>query len=60
MRAHPKAKASLPAVEVVKFDCSRDWGVVLKLGYLFGGPNNKDYSILGSMLGSPHLRMRRV
>ena len=30
--------------------------VVLKLGYLFGGPNNKDYSILGSMLGSHYLR----
>ena len=25
-----------------------------KLGVLFGGPNNKDYSILGSILGSPH------
>ena len=24
-------------------------------GYPFGGPNNKDYSILGSILGSPHL-----
>ena len=24
------------------------------LGYLFGGPNNKDYSILGSTLGSPY------
>ena len=23
-------------------------------GYYFGGPNNKDYSILGSILGSPH------
>ena len=22
-------------------------------GYLFRGPNNKDYSILGSILGSP-------
>ena len=24
------------------------------LGYLFGGPNNKDYSIFVSILGSPH------
>ena len=23
-------------------------------GNLFGGPHNKDYSILGSILGSPH------
>ena len=23
-------------------------------GYLFGGPNNKDYSLLGSILGSPY------
>ena len=23
-------------------------------GYQFGGPNSKDYSILGSILGSPH------
>ena len=23
-------------------------------GYRFGGPNNKDYSIVGSILGSPH------
>ena len=23
-------------------------------GYLFGGPNNKDYNILGSILGSPY------
>ena len=26
-----------------------------KLGYLFGGPHYKDYSILGSILGSPYL-----
>ena len=24
--------------------------------YLFGGPHYKDYSILGSILGSPYLR----
>ena len=24
-----------------------------KQGYFFGGPHNKDYSILESMLGSP-------
>ena len=28
-------------------------GVSQNQGYLFGGPNNKDYSILGSILGSP-------
>ena len=26
----------------------------LTLGVPFGGPNNKDYSILGSILGSPY------
>ena len=26
-----------------------------KLGLLFGGPHNKDYSILGSTLGPPYL-----
>ena len=26
-----------------------------KIGIPFGGPNNKDYSILGSRLGSPYL-----
>ena len=25
-----------------------------KLGYLIGDPHNKEYSILGSILGSPH------
>ena len=32
------------------------YGSVLKLGvpFLFGGPHNKDYSILGSILGSPY------
>ena len=29
-------------------------GVSLNYGYLFGGPHNKDYSILGSILGSPY------
>ena len=29
-------------------------GVSQNYGYLFGGPNNKDYSILGSILGSPY------
>ena len=28
-------------------------GVSQNEGYHFGGPNNKDYSILGSILGSP-------
>ena len=30
-------------------------GVSQTNGYHFGGPNNKDYSILGSMFGSPYL-----
>ena len=29
-------------------------GVSLNEGYHFGGPKNKDYSILGSILGSPY------
>ena len=29
-------------------------GVSQNQGYLFGGPYNKDYSILGSILGSPY------
>ena len=29
-------------------------GVSQNYGYLLGGPNNKDYSILGSILGSPY------
>ena len=34
----------------------RRYGGFPKLGgYLFGGPHNKDYSILGAMLGSPYL-----
>ena len=34
-------------------DCNRDFGLP-KLGILFWGPNDKDYSILGCMLGSPY------
>ena len=30
------------------------WGVPKIGGYPFGGPNNKDYSILGFMLGYPN------
>ena len=30
-------------------------GVSQNQGYHFGGPNSKDYSILGSILGSPYL-----
>ena len=30
-------------------------GVSQNWGYLFGGPNNKDSSILGSILGSPYV-----
>ena len=29
-------------------------GVYQNYGYLFGGSHNKDYSILGSILGSPY------
>ena len=31
------------------------YGDVLKLGVPFGGPYKKDYSIMGSILGSPYL-----
>ena len=30
------------------------WGFPKIKGTLFGGPNNKDYNILGSILGSPY------
>ena len=30
------------------------WGFPRIRGTLFGGPYNKDYSILGSILGSPY------
>ena len=33
---------------------SIDMCVSQNWGYLFGGPYNKDYSILGSILGSPN------
>ena len=36
------------------FCYSERFGGFRKLGYLFRGPNIKDYSILGSILGSPH------
>ena len=29
-------------------------GVSRTYGYLFGGPHNKDYGILGSILGFPY------
>ena len=31
-----------------------DMGVSQNSGYFFGGPHSKDYSILGSILGSPY------
>ena len=31
------------------------WGFPKTKGYHFEGPKNKDYSILGSILGSPYL-----
>ena len=36
---------------------SETFGGFPKLGVPFGDPNNKDYSILGSILGSPCLQM---
>ena len=33
---------------------AHDLGVSQNYGYHFGGPNNEDYSILGSILGSPY------
>ena len=36
------------------FKCCIIWGFPKNYGYLFGGPIKKDYSILGSILGSPH------
>ena len=30
------------------------WGLAGNYGYHFGGPHNKDYSILGSILGLPY------
>ena len=33
---------------------ARRHGGFPKLGYHFGGPHNKDHSILGSILGSPY------
>ena len=32
------------------------WGFPKISGTIFGGPNNKDCSILGSILGSPYLQ----
>ena len=34
----------------------RVWLVSQDLGEHFGGPNKKDYSILGSILGFPYFR----
>ena len=35
--------------------CPYIWGFPKIRGYFFGGPHNKCYSILGSILGSPYL-----
>ena len=35
--------------------CNKFVGVSQNYGYLFGGPHNKDYSLLGSILRSPIL-----
>ena len=35
-------------------DLTGDMGASQNRGTLFGGPHNKDYSILGSILGSPY------
>ena len=37
-----------------KYQGRRYMGVSQNWGYRFGGPHNKDYSILGSILGSPY------
>ena len=46
------------AAPIADFQLSRwfgnIWGFPKIRGYLFGGPNNQDYSILGSILGSPY------
>ena len=34
--------------------CYLNMGISQNYGYHFGGPHNKDYSILGSILGSPY------
>ena len=36
------------------FDLNTEIGVSQHQGHLFGGPHNKDYSILGSILGFPY------
>ena len=43
----------MPKVQVANDDM-RYMGGFLKLGVPFAGPYNKDYSILGSILGSPY------
>ena len=49
--ARPKRHPSLP----MNTGAYRgDMGVFQNQGYLFGGPYKKDYSILGSILGSPY------
>ena len=44
-RTHLKPSARKPGGDL---GVSRNWG------YLIGGPNNQDYSIWGSILGSPY------
>ena len=48
--------ATLVGVQVREVAASSHsvWGFPRIRGTLFGGPNNEDYSILGSILGSPY------
>ena len=39
----------------VRMSSNQIWGFPKIRGTLFGGPYNKDYSVLGSILGSPYL-----
>ena len=41
-------------VETLRGVLPEELGVSSSSGYHYGGPNNKDYGILGSILGSPY------
>ena len=46
--------ARMPRIPVRRSAPLETWGFPKIKGTLFGGPHNKDYSILGSILGSPY------
>ena len=53
--AVPEARPPLsPERGAVMSTWNAKWGLPKILGTFFGGPHNKDYSILGSILGSPY------